>query len=111
MSTWAWRHVCKVALAAPEWLAWEGQGRDSAGSQTSYLTRGLARDRGQSSPWPVAGRAFFGLTDGPRLCSHDVRFHEAVAHSDHLFAMLNAAQILFSCDDALRIGSDSCHVL
>lgn len=79
-----------------------GQGSDSAGWQTSYLTLDLAQPRLKPRaelalvtttlpPPPV----FLWLEDSPRLYSHDLPFQEAVASSDRLFAMLNEAQITF----------------
>lgn len=82
--------------ACPPGLA-VGQGSDGVGLQTSYLTLDFVQPSeatGRAGP----GRArpvFLWIADAPRLCSHDVPFHEAVACSERLFAMPNAAQIPF----------------
>lgn len=81
-----------------------GAGRDSTGTQTSYLTLDLAQPRLKpraelalattATPYPPLP-VFLWFEDSPRLCSYDLPFHEAVAYSDRLFAVLNAAQITF----------------
>lgn len=62
---------------------------------TSHLTLCSLRKPRAELALADARLVFLWVADSPRLCSHDVPFHEAVACSERLFAMPNAAPIPF----------------